>query len=221
MGAWTKAFERAGRSIRSQMLAGLAVIVPLLVTVWVIRLVFNFLDGWLRPIQRHYLGKVIPGTGLLATLLLVYLIGLIVSRLGGRTLVRWTERLILHLPLIGDVYGSSKQIMDAVSDPKGFGFRRVVLCECFRPGQRLLGFVTREFPAPDGSVQLSVFVPTVPNPTTGFLIVVPAAEVTETNLGVDEAVKMVVSAGVVTPARFQPPPARSQGGMDGKSSISG
>jgi uncharacterized membrane protein len=203
MGRTAGAFQQAWASIRSQILTGIAVIVPLLVTVWVIRFVFNFLDGWLRPIERHYLGRVIPGTGLLATVLLLYLIGLVVTRLGGRTLVRWTERLIMRLPLIGDVYGSSQQIMQAVGGARGRGFRRVVLCPFPQAGSRSVGFVTQEFPSEKGN-QISVFVPTVPNPTSGFLLILPASEVTETGLGVEEAVKMIVSAGVVTPAHFRP-----------------
>jgi uncharacterized membrane protein len=117
-----QSFRVAGVSIRSRMLAGVATLVPVLVTYWVIRFIFGSLDGWLRPVELHLLGRHIPGTGFLATLLLVYLLGLLVRNLVGQSFVRWTERFLLRLPLIGDVYGSSKQIMDLVTNPAGKGF---------------------------------------------------------------------------------------------------
>ncbi len=197
-------FREAGRSIRSRMITGLVVIAPILITLWVVRFVFNLLDGWLRPIVHHVMHRRVPGVGLLATLLLVYLVGLIASNLVGRTLVAWTERFILRLPLIGDVYGSSKQIMEAVSHPDSFGFKRVVTFEFPRSGVRAIGFVTREMLSPEGVRQVAVFMPHTPNPTTGYLLVLPATDVETAGLTVDEAVKMIVSGGVVWPGSFRP-----------------
>ena len=198
------AFRVAGSSIRLRLLTGLAVIVPVLVTVWVVRFLFNSLDGWLRPIEARYLGRHVPGAGLLATFLLVYLAGLIVRNLGGRHLVRWLEQILLRLPLIGDVYGSSKQIMEAISSPTGLGFRKVVSFDYPRPGIRAIGFVTREARSAQGEPIYVVFMPTTPNPTTGFLLFMPVDGVEETGLTVEQALKMVVSAGVVTPSGFRP-----------------
>ncbi len=195
------------------MLAGLVFIVPALVTIWVVRIVFDFLDGWLRPIANHVFGRHIPGVGLLATLLLVYLAGVFATYLAGGAAVRWTERLITRLPLIGDVYGSSRQIMQAVSNPGGLGFKRVVMFEFPRAGVRALGFVTREFTTPEGTRQFAVFMPTTPNPTTGFLLILPPEDVQDTGLSVDEAVKMIVSGGVVGPRAFHPPSGSGLGGL--------
>lgn len=195
-------FRIAGESIRARLLAGLVVIVPLLLTAWVIRFLFNGLDGWLRPIEERYLGRHIPGTGVLATFVLVYLAGLLVTNLGGRHLLRWAEWLLSRLPLIGDVYGSSKQIMETISNPGGLGFRQVVAFDFPRPGVRALGFVTNETRDENGERLLAVFMPTTPNPTSGYLLLMRAGETTETSLTVDQALKMLVSGGVVVPPGF-------------------
>jgi uncharacterized membrane protein len=186
------------------MLAGLALIVPALVTAWIIRFLFRLVDGWLRPIAVEVLGRDVPGAGLLATALLVYLVGLTASSYGIRALVSWTERLILRLPLLGDIYGSSRQIMEAVSNTRGLGFDRVVTFEFPRPGVRAVGFVTGEVVGSEGDLQLAVFMPTTPNPTTGFLLLLPRSQVQDAGIGVDDAVKMLVSGGMVLPARLRP-----------------
>ena len=206
-------FRVGGVSIRARLLAGLVVIVPLLLTAWVIRFLFNGLDGWLRPIEERYLGRHIPGTGVLATFVLVYLAGLLITNLGGRHLLRWAEWLLTRLPLIGDVYGSSKQIMETISNPGGLGFRQVVAFDFPRPGVRALGFVTNETRDETGERILAVFMPTTPNPTSGYLLLMRASETTETSLSVDQALKMLVSGGVVVPPGFlaRPGVVRDQG----------
>lgn len=203
------AFREAGRSIRSRLISGIVVIAPALVTIWVIRFLFRFLDGWLRPLEEQIFGRYIPGTGLVATLLLVYLVGLLAAHFIGRGIIRGTERLILRLPLIGDVYGSSKQIMEAVSNPHAMGFRRVVSFEFPGPGIRAIGFVTTELTGTAGDRFYVVFMPTTPNPTTGFMLYLPVEAVEETGLSVDQALRMVVSGGMVAPESFHPgaPPA--------------
>jgi uncharacterized membrane protein len=201
--------REAGRSIRSRLVSGLVVIAPALVTIWVVRFLFHFLDEWLRPVEERVFGRYIPGTGLLATFVLVYTVGLLAAHFLGRGIIRGTERLILRLPLIGDVYGSSKQIMDAVSNPQAMGFRKVVSFDFPRPGIRAVGFVTREITSSTGESLYLVFMPTTPNPATGFMLYLPVRLAQETGLTIDQAIKMVVSGGVVAPDSFHPdvPPA--------------
>ena len=107
--------KAAGRSIRARVFAGLVVIVPVAVTVFVVRLLFLFFDSWLQPIVSLTLGRSIPGVGLLATILLLYLAGLLATRLGGKTLIGWLETLLSRVPVVGDVFGASKQIMETIS----------------------------------------------------------------------------------------------------------
>jgi uncharacterized membrane protein len=193
------------------------VIAPALVTIWVVRFLFHFLDEWLRPVEVRILGRYIPGTGLLATFVLLYTVGLLAAHFLGRGIIRGTERLILRLPVIGDVYGSSKQIMEAVSNPHAMGFRRVVSFEFPRPGMRAIGFVTRELTGEAGERVYVVFMPTTPNPTTGFMIYLPVELAQDTGLSVDQALRMVVSGGMVTPESFRPvmPPAPGMPRPDG------
>lgn len=204
MGRAKEQVQEAGRSIRARILAGLVVIVPVAVTIWVVRLLFNLLDGWLRPIVELSFGRHVPGVGLLATVLLLYLVGLLATALGGKTLIGWFETALTRLPLVGDVYGSSKQIMETISNPAGMGFKRVVIFEYPRPGMRAIGFVTRELVDAEGEKFYSVFLPTTPNPTSGFLLLLPASDTEATGLTVDQAIKMVVSGGVVIPSTFRP-----------------
>ena len=204
MGSFGQSFREAGRSIRSRLLAGLVVLVPLLLCIWVVRFLFNSLDGWLRPIEITLLGRHVRGTGVLATFILVYLIGVVATNIAGRTILRWTEWLIMKLPLIGDVYGSSKKIMEAVSSPGGRGFRRVVSFDFPRPGVRAIGFVTQETQSKEGEPLCCIFMPHTPNPTTGYMLFLPKAMTAETDLTVEDALKMIVSGGVVAPRDFRP-----------------
>lgn len=203
MGRVTLGFKTAGQSIRARMVTGLAVIAPLAVTVWVVLFLFRRIDGILQPLLFRVIDRHIPGVGILATLLLLYLIGLLVHALGFRTLYSWIERFLLRLPGIRDVYGSSKTIMDTLTKPGSTGFRRVVTVEYPRPGIRVLAFVTNEVVFQDGTRELAIFMPTTPNPTTGFVFFLSATEVESTNLTVEEAFKILVSAAVVMPRPYR------------------
>ncbi|MEZ4650297.1 MAG: DUF502 domain-containing protein [Candidatus Eisenbacteria bacterium] len=196
------AFHLAGLAIRTRVVTGVAVIVPLAVTVWVVRFLFLRIDGLLQPLLFELIGRRIPGAGLLVTLLLLYLVGLLVQTIGGRTLLYYAERVLLKLPFLKDVYGSSKTIMETFTNPSGKGFKRVVSFEYPRRGCRAFGFVTNEVELPDGSFELAVFLPTTPNPTSGYLLFLPSTDVEETTMTVDEAVKLIVSGGVVMQRSF-------------------
>ena len=196
------AFHLAGLGIRTRVVTGIAVIVPLGVTVWVVGFLFLRIDGLLQPLLVEVIGRRIPGAGLLVTVILLYLVGLLVQTLGGRTLLYYAERVLLKLPFLKDVYGSSKMIMETFTNPSGVGFKRVVSFEYPRPGCRAFGFVTNEVVLPDGSRELAVFLPTTPNPTSGYLLFLPNDEVEETTMSVDEAVKLIVSGGVVLQRPF-------------------
>ena len=166
MASFKQACRDAGLAFRARVVTGLAVIAPIVVTVWIVVFLFRAIDGILQPIMVRLLGQRIPGVGLLATLLLLYLVGLLVHSFGFRTLLRWSDQMMLRIPFLRDIYGSSKLIMETFTKPEGIGFKRVVTFEYPRPGMRALGFVTNETTLADGTREVAVFLPTTPNPTT-------------------------------------------------------
>ncbi len=188
-----------GRKLRAYFLAGLLVMVPLGLTVWILLWVFNGIDGFLQPIVDRIVGHHIPGVGFGITVLLILIAGIIVSNVLGRTLLRYGESVIMRLPLTRYLYNGIRQIMQAFAAPDKTGFMQVVLVEFPRKGTRTLGFVTNETSDESGKKLLNIFIPTSPNPTSGFLQIIEEDQVIRTTLSVDDALKMVVSGGRVSP----------------------
>jgi uncharacterized membrane protein len=211
LASFRKALRDAGLAFRARVVTGLAVIAPIGVTVWIVIFLFKAIDGILQPIMVRLLGQRIPGVGLLATVLLLYLVGLLIHTFGFRTLLRWSEEFLLRMPFLRDIYSPSKMIMEAFTKPEGSGFKRVVTFDYPRVGCRSLGFVTNETILADGTREVAVYVPTTPNPTAGFVLFLPSDQVEASQLTVEEAVKIVVSGGVVMPRPLKEiaPPTRS------------
>jgi uncharacterized membrane protein len=180
--------------------AGLLLVVPVVTTVAVLSFLFMLFDGWSRPLARSLTGLEIPGLGLALTLILVYLIGLLSTNFAGKKLLELFDRLLENLPLVKTVYTASKQLVEAVSPAGRRAFRRVVLVEYPKKGTFALGFVTGAGVGPLKNRMLSVYVPTAINPTSGFLLFASEDEIMDAGLTVEEAIKMVVSGGVVAPA---------------------
>ena len=190
---------------KSTLLAGILTLVPLGVTYFVLRFLFITLDGWLAPIVSRILGKqYVTGMGLLATILLVYLTGVVVSNIVGRKLVGLGERVLTRIPLVRDVYAPVRQLVQMVLGPEHSNkFKRVVAIESPNASMRVIGFVTGQMYQEENPVPLtSVFVPTSPNPTTGVLLFCNPEILRETNLKPETAMKMLVSGGVVAPDHF-------------------
>ncbi len=131
--------------------------------------------------------------------MLIYLIGVIVSNVGGKKLLGYGESLLARVPLVRPIYSGIKQIVESFSTPGKNGLMQVVLIEFPRKGIWTLGFITNESPVQSGETHLNIFIPTSPNPTSGFLQITKEEEVIRTDLSVDEALKMIVSAGRVSP----------------------
>jgi uncharacterized membrane protein len=191
---------------RRHVTAGLLVLVPVIVTAAVVSFLFGLIDNWARPLTRSVLGRELPGVGIALTVVLVYVTGLLSTNFVGKKFLEVFDRLLENLPLVKTVYSASKQLVDAVS-PKGRrSFRRVVLVEFPKKGTFALGFVTGsgvgalERGDRFGSGMTSVYVPTAINPTSGFVVFVPEAEMVDAGLSVEEGIKLVVSGGVVAPA---------------------
>ncbi|MGE5529296.1 MAG: DUF502 domain-containing protein [Patescibacteria group bacterium] len=191
------------KKIRAYLGTGLLVIMPAFITGYILWLAFGFTDRLLGKILQQATGRHIPGLGILAILFLLFLAGLTATNYLGKRVLRWLERSLSRVPFVGGIYGTTKQFAEALSSPDRGVFRRVVLVEYPRRGLYSLGFLTGEAGLLRGTVHqelANVFVPTVPNPTTGFLIHVPVSELMYPDLTVDEGLKFIISAGVVKPA---------------------
>ncbi len=170
---------------------GLLATLPLLVTWWLLSLLFHALDGLVAPIIETLLNRSLPGLGLLLTLLAIFLVGLLANNIVGARLLRAFEELLLRLPLVSSIYGPAKQLFRAMSDEQT-SEREVVCVEFPRPGLFMIGFVTRR-----DDYGVTVFLPTTPNPTSGFLVICDAHQVTPLSMPFDEAMQMIVSGGFV------------------------
>jgi uncharacterized membrane protein len=203
--------------VRRYLIAGLIVWVPVLVTVLVVRFIIDLMDSVLLvlppPLRPERLfGVHIPGMGALVALVLLLLTGVLVSNMIGRTLVRSWEDLLNRIPFIRAIYSGVKGFSSTILSGSSKSFKKVVLIEYPRKGIWSIGFQTAaEVPwlgAHLSEPQVSVFIPTTPNPTSGFILIVPRSQAIELDMSIDEAMKMVVTLGVVAPETTSPAPAR-------------
>jgi uncharacterized membrane protein len=203
-------FSPLGR-LRTYFLTGVIVTAPLAITFYVVWQTVGFIDdrfAGLIPDRYNpetYLPFSVPGLGLVVMLVLLTLIGMLAAGFIGRALVRTGERLLSRMPVVRSIYGTLKQIFETVLAQSSRSFREVVLIEYPRRGVWSLGFVTG---ATRGEVQdrtadevVNVFLPTTPNPTSGFLLFVPRQDLVHLEMSIEEGIKMVISGGIVAPPR--------------------
>ncbi|MFP5304237.1 MAG: DUF502 domain-containing protein [Gammaproteobacteria bacterium] len=188
--------------LRRWLIAGILIWLPLGATLLVIRFVVNLLDTSLLLIPPAYRPD-IPGLGVLLSVLLVLGTGAIAANYVGNRLVVWTEALLARIPLVRTVYGGIKKLVETIFSDKSVSFRTPILVEYPRKGIWSVAFVTG---SPIGEVQektadhvLTCFVPTTPNPTSGFIVLVPEKDVIRLDMSVEDAMRLVISLGVVTP----------------------
>ncbi len=189
------------KKLRTQFLAGIIVGVPIGVTVLILTWIFNTVDNILQPIISLVWGAPILGVGFGATVVLIYIIGVIASNVVGKSLIHFAENLVRKIPVIGLLYTSAKEILESVSTPSKSGFLQTVLIEYPRKDIWTIAFITKELPTKNGEFQYNVFVPTTPNPATGFLQIVNESDIIRTNIPVDVAFKMIISLGKAAPAQ--------------------
>ena len=195
------------RHFRSTLITGILTLIPLGVTFFVLRFLFTTIDGWLAPIISEVLEdeeSYHVGMGVLATILLVYLVGLIVSNFLGQKLLGAGEKILTKIPLVREVYAPVKQVVQmALMPSSATKFSRAVAIRTPGSPMRVIGFVTGEFREEGNPVPVvSVFVPTSPNPTTGVLLFCDPEIIYETNIKVETAMKMLISGGIVAPDDF-------------------
>ncbi len=193
--------------IRSRLLTGLVVIFPVGFTIWILYILFRFLDGILSPLIDPWVGFHIPGVGLLGVVALLYLVGLLAANVLGRQILMGTETLLLRMPVARAIYLASKQMIDTLRLPGKGAFQRVVAVEYPRRNVWALAFVTglaRQ--ESHGGTLLHLFVPTSPNPTSGMMLILPEHEVVELDMTVEAGVRLVVSGGILAPPSYPLPP---------------
>lgn len=193
------------RHFRTKLITGILTLIPLGVTFFVLKFLFTTIDGWLAPIMSEVLEeRYHTGMGVVATILLVYLVGLVVSNFLGQKLLGAGEKVLTKIPLVREVYGPVKQVVQmALMTSDASKFSQAVAIKTPGSTIRVIGFVTGELheegnPAP----VVSVFVPTSPNPTTGVLLFCNPEIIHETNMKVETAMKMLISGGIVAPDDF-------------------
>jgi uncharacterized membrane protein len=190
--------KQIGRRLRIQFGAGILVVVPIIIAILILVWLFNYIDNIAQPVAESLLGRTIPGLGLGILVLLIYLTGVVATSLIGNRLIRYGESLLARVPLFRYLYTGIRQILQSFTSPREGGFLQVVLVEFPKQGMRAIGFVTSESRVESGEKLLNVFIPTSPNPTSGYLEVVRESDVIRTDISVDDALKMVLSAGKVS-----------------------
>jgi uncharacterized membrane protein len=187
--------------LRKRFITGLFIVIPLGITIFILKFLFGVADGILGPYVANLINAMtsrdtyIPGAGMLSGALVIYLTGLLATNFIGKYFGKLWNRLISRIPLVSTIYSSSRQLIQVFREGKN-SFRRAVFVEWPRKGVRVVGFVTAEVER-DGEKLVVVFIPTTPNPTSGFALFFRRDEVMESGMTVEEAVKFVMSGGVV------------------------
>lgn len=202
----------AGTRLRNYFLTGMIICAPIAITAYLAWTLVGWVDGWVKPYlpeaynPETYLPFAIPGYGVVVAALTITLIGFLAANFVGRSIVSLGERLLDRMPVIRNVYSALKQIFETALAEKSDTFKEAVLVEYPRKGIYAIAFVATATKgevadklSPDNDETLAVFLPTTPNPTSGFLLFVPKKDVMRLSMTVEEAAKLVISAGLVTP----------------------
>jgi uncharacterized membrane protein len=197
------------RFLRRHFFTGLIVITPTVFTGWLVWKIFGTIDNLISPLQKKFPIIDIPGIGFVGVLLLILIVGILAGNLIGRRFIAVGERLLNRLPLIRRIYNASKELSEVFLTDKKTVFQRVVMIRYPHPGSFALAFVTNRsagyFNTVIGEDLINVFIPTTPNPTSGFLLMIPERDVFPVEISVEEAMKIVISGGAFTPQLLENP----------------
>ncbi|MBC8556029.1 MAG: DUF502 domain-containing protein [Candidatus Brocadiales bacterium] len=203
------------KSTRGKMIAGLLVVLPVFVTYFVIRFLFTMIGGILSPVVVRAVGFfgfspnskidefIITSVAFVLTFVALYFIGVVATNFLGKFVINFFEKIVNNVPIIKNVYTSSKKLLEIVSLPTTQSFKRVVIVEYPRVGMKAFAFVTGGVKTKGGVELSSIFIPTTPNPTSGFLIYLPEQDIEETDLSIEEGMKLIVSGGILVPDRME------------------
>ncbi len=204
------------KSTRRKMIAGLLVVLPIFVTFFVIKFLFTMIGGILSPVVVRAVGSfgfspsskidefIITSVAFVLTFVALYFIGVIATNFLGKFVITFFEKIVNNVPIIKNVYTSSKKLIEILSLPTTQSFKRVVIVEYPRVGMKAFAFVTGGLKTKNGAELSSIFIPTTPNPTSGFLIYLPEQDIEETDLSIEEGMKLIVSGGILVPERMEP-----------------
>lgn len=207
----TKSVVRFRTRLRNYFLTGLVIAAPISITIYLTWSFINLVDGWIKPLvpaaynPENYLPFSLPGLGLIFAFIFITILGALTANLFGRTIISYGEMMLNRMPIVRNLYSALKQIFETVISQSKSSFREVGVIEYPRKGLYAIVFISTTTEGEiktridDGDGMLSVFLPTTPNPTSGFLLFVPRADVTILDMSVEEAAKLVISAGLVTP----------------------
>ena len=189
------------RVIRKNFLAGMLVVIPLAIAVWVLYWIFSSVDNLLQPLINAIFGREIPGLGFAIFLAVIYLVGLIASNYLGKKIIQYFESLLTRVPLFRQLYIGAKQVVEGLSGAgiNKAAFREVVFVEFPRDGMKTLAFITNAITDKSGEKLYAIYIPTAPVPTSGFFEMVTEDKITRTDITVDEALKIVISTGMILP----------------------
>ena len=187
------------KHLRGKIVAGLVTVAPILATVWILTVLFNFFDGFAAPLLDSLLPIHIPGLGVIIALIFMYLLGILVTNFLGKKIVSIGEAVLRKIPLANTIYGTAKQITQSVSGASNKAFKKAVLINYPRPGLWTIAFVTGDSIDGNGVSYYHLFVPTTPNPTSGVMVIIPQDDVIDSNLTVEEALKTIISGGMLGP----------------------
>lgn len=186
------------KKLSSLFLAGLAALLPLAISLYLIWWIFIKIDRLLAPILISITGKATPGVGFLITVALIVLVGFISTSILGNKLVDFWEKIVLKTPILGKMYGTVKKIVNSFLSPDRSSFKQAVLVEFPREGAYSIGFITNDNFSHIDEENYCLFVPTTPNPTSGFFIIVPQEKVKLLDIPVEKAFELLISAGMVS-----------------------
>jgi uncharacterized membrane protein len=194
------------RTLKRSFFSGLLVVVPVAVTVYILLVLFRAADNILQPLLTATFQRYIPGLGILATLALVFVVGLVTRNLVAQRLLRLGDRTLAQVPLAGTIYGAIKQILSSFAREEEERPQQVVLVPYPSAGLWAFGFLNREVTLEDGRRMGLVLILNSINPTTGLLTMLPAADIQRVDLSVEQAMKLIISGGLVAPARLTTQP---------------
>ena len=186
------------QSIKTRIFAGLLAIVPIAVTFWILKFLFTFLDSIASPFLKK-VGVDIPGLGIILTLLFIFVLGLFITNVLGKTLFNWGEKILAKLPIVNTIYNTIKQITSAFSGSTVKSFQQVIFIQYPREGLWTMCFVTNQSKNENGDAFYHVVVPTTPNPTSGVFIVIPKKDAIHPDISVEDGLKAIISGGILDP----------------------